>query len=89
MNQLLSSKIQLLKWARFRHGLHNVTVFFFFFFISFFFFLGLILPDYFSYSAGWKSEHPTKNIIMDNKSFFCFKYYIMTNKEIFADQGSD
>ena len=37
MNQLLSSKIQLLKWARFRHGLHNVTVFFFLF-ISFFFF---------------------------------------------------
>ena len=52
MNQLLSSKIQLLKWARFRHGLHNVTVFFFLFISFFFFFLGLILPDYFSYSAG-------------------------------------
>ena len=66
MNQLLSSKIQLLKWARFRHGLHNITVFFLFF-LFIYFFLVLILPDYFLYSAGWKSEHPTKNIIMDNK----------------------
>ena len=51
MNQLLSSKIQLLKWARFRHGLHNITVFFLFF-LFIYFFLVLILPDYFLYSAG-------------------------------------
>ena len=44
MDQLLSSKIRLFKWATFRHGFHNVTVFFFF--------LILILPNYFSYSAG-------------------------------------
>ena len=38
MNQLLSSKIQLLKWARFSHGLHNITVFFLFFLFIYFFF---------------------------------------------------
>ena len=30
MNQLLSSKIWLFKWATFRHDLQNVTMIFFF-----------------------------------------------------------
>ena len=42
--QLLNSKILLFKWAIFRQVFHNVTVIFSF--------LALILPGYFSYSAG-------------------------------------
>ena len=80
MNQLLSSKIWLFKWATFRHDLQNVTMIFF---------LSLHLTPLFRRQCRMKIRTPyNTNIIMDNKSFFCLKYNIMTSKEIFAKQGS-
>ena len=80
MNQLLSSKIWLFKWATFCHDLQNVTMIFFF---------SLDLTPLFRRQCRMKIRTPyNTNIIMDKKSFFCFEYSIMTSKEIFAKQGS-
>ena len=84
MNQLLSSKIRLYKRATFRHDFHNVTLIFFFFSFD--------LTWLFLIQCRMKIRTPyNTNIIMDDNSFlllFCFKYNMMTIKEIFTEQSS-
>ena len=80
MNQSLSSKIWLFKWATFRHDVQNVTMIFFF---------SLDLTPLFRRQCRMKIRTPyNTNIIMDKKSFFRFEYSIMTSKDIFAKQDS-